>query len=114
MSARNQKRRFVLASTQTLNKYWTRSGPILKMWVTHYRIPNNLESRFNWLAAGDAHVKQDLLNYLRSKEKTLVVDGARIRLPVMLDHLRGEAGQYTHRLAEVLKIGNHELELLMD
>jgi hypothetical protein len=47
-------------------------------------------------------------------EKALVVDGARVRLPVMLDHLRGEAGRHTHRVADVLKISNHELELLID
>jgi hypothetical protein len=33
---------------------------------------------------------------------------------VLLDHLRSDAGQYTHRVAQVLKIGNHELELLID
>lgn len=82
--------------------------------VVHFRIPDNLERRFNWLAAGDSHVKQDLLNHLRSMEKALVVDGARARLPVMLDHLRSEAGRQTHRVADVLKIGNHELELLID
>ena len=47
-------------------------------------------------------------------EKALVVEGARIQLPVLLDHLRGDAGQYTHHVAKVLKIGNHELELLID
>jgi hypothetical protein len=82
--------------------------------VVHFRIPESLERRFNWLAAGDAHVKQDLLNHLRSFEKALVVDGARERLPVMIEHLRSEAGRHTHRIADVLKIGNHELELLID
>ena len=82
--------------------------------VVHFRIPESLECRLNWLAAGDAHVKQDLLNHLRSFEKALVVDGARAHLPVMLEHLRSESGRQTHRIADVLKIGNHELELLID
>lgn len=82
--------------------------------VTHYRIPENLERRFNWLAAGDSHVKQDLLNHMRTLEKALVVDGARARLPVVLEHLRSEAGRHTQRVADVLKIGNHELELSID
>ncbi len=47
-------------------------------------------------------------------EKALVVDGARVRLPVMLEHLRSEAGRNTQRVADILKIGNHELELLID
>ena len=37
--------------------------------VVYYKIPENLEKRFNWLAAGDAHVKQDLLNHLQQYEK---------------------------------------------
>jgi hypothetical protein len=82
--------------------------------VVHFKIPDSLERRFNWLAAGDSHVKQDLLNHLRTMEKALVVDGARVRLPVMLEHLRSEAGRNTQRVADVLKIGNHELELLID
>jgi hypothetical protein len=82
--------------------------------VTNYRIPEQLERRFNWLAAGDSHVKQDLLNHLRQYEKQLVVEAARLQLPVMIQHLRSEAGQYTHRLAQVLKIGSHELEIALD
>lgn len=82
--------------------------------VVHYRIPENLEMRFEWLAAGDSHVKQDLLSYLRHKEKSLVVEGARLQLPVMLAHLRGIDGENTHRLAQVLKIGKHELEVSLE
>ena len=51
--------------------------------VTHFRIPDELERRFNWLAAGDSHAKQDLLTHLRFMEKALVVEGARIQLPVL-------------------------------
>jgi hypothetical protein len=82
--------------------------------VVHYRIPENLEKRFNWLAAGDSHVRQDLESYLRRSEKSLVVEGARVQLPIMLEHLRGEQGHNTHRLAQVLKIGKHELEVSLE
>lgn len=82
--------------------------------VIHYKIPADLEARFNWLAAGDSQVKQDLLNHLQQYEKALVTEGARLQLPVMFEHLRSQAGQHTHRLAQVLKIGNHELELALD
>ena len=37
-----------------------------------------------------------------------------MRLPVLLDHLRSEAGRLTHRVADIIKIGNHELELLIE
>lgn len=82
--------------------------------VVHYRIPDNLEKRFEWLSAGDAHVKQDLLGHLRQREKSLVIEGARLQLPVMLSHLRSEQGQNTHRLAQVLKVGRHELEVNLE
>jgi len=82
--------------------------------VVHYMIPGPLEKRFAWLSAGDSRVKQQLLNHCQQYEKAHVVEGARLRVPVLLDHLRGNAGSNTYRLAEVLKIGNHELELTID
>jgi hypothetical protein len=83
--------------------------------VVPHRIPLALEGRFNWLASGDAQLKQDLLNHLRQHmEKNLAVEGARLQLPIMQDHLRGDAWQQTFRLAQILKLGNHELELLID
>jgi hypothetical protein len=82
--------------------------------VVRYKIPGNLERRFDWLSTGDAHVKQDLLNYLREMEKSLVVEGARAQLPVLLAHLMSEQGKQTHRLAQILQIGKHELELAVD
>jgi hypothetical protein len=82
--------------------------------VVQYKIPENLERRFEWLSAGDAHVKQDLLNHFRQMEKSLVIEDARVKLPVMLAHLRGEEGKNTYRLAEVLIVGKHELELSLE
>jgi hypothetical protein len=82
--------------------------------VVHYRIPENLERRFEWLAAGDVNVKQQLLNHVRASEKALVVEGARIQMPVMLQHLSSPEGRQTKRLAQVLRVGKHELELLLD
>jgi hypothetical protein len=82
--------------------------------VVHYRIPQNLERRFEWLSAGDVNVKQQLLNHLQQREKSLVVEGARVQIPVMLKHLRSDDRRHTHRMAEVLRIGMHELEILVD
>jgi hypothetical protein len=82
--------------------------------VAPHRIPAAFEGRFNWLTAGDVQLKQDLLNHLRQHmEKTLVVEGARMQLPIMQDHLRSDAGRQTFRLAQILKLGNHELELVI-
>jgi hypothetical protein len=82
--------------------------------VVNYKIPTNLERRFEWLSGGDVRVKQELLNHLLQMEKSLVVNGAREQLSVLLDHLRGEGSYHTHRLAHILKVGKHELEMLID
>lgn len=82
--------------------------------IEHYKIPEQLERRFNWLAAGDVEVKQQILNHLRDRERTLLSEGTRIQLPVMIDHIRADAGKLTSRMSQTLKIGKHELELLVD
>jgi hypothetical protein len=46
-------------------------------------------------------------------EKAVVVEAVRAQVPVMLEHLRS-AGSYTARLAQIVHVGKHELELLMD
>lgn len=82
--------------------------------VINYKIPDGLENRFNWLSEQDVHVKQDLLNNLLVAEKNLVVEGAQNQLPTMLAHMGSLSGEQTHRLAQVLKLGKHELEILID
>jgi hypothetical protein len=81
--------------------------------VVNYKIPSNLENRFNWLAAGDVSVKQILLTHIQEVEKAIVVEAVRAQVPVMLEHLRS-AGSQTGRLAQIVRVGKHELELLMD
>ncbi|MCY3820132.1 MAG: hypothetical protein OXH52_12340 [Gammaproteobacteria bacterium] len=82
--------------------------------VIRHRIPQDLERRFNWLSDGDVDVKQMLLNHVEQMEKALVVEGARRQLPVMLKHLRADGGFTIRRLAQVLKIGNHEIEVRLE
>lgn len=82
--------------------------------VVAYKVPENLERRFNWLSAGDVGVKQELLNHVRQMEKSLVVEGARVQLPVLMEHLQTSAGTYTHRATQTLIVGKHELEILLD
>jgi hypothetical protein len=81
--------------------------------VVTYKIPVNLERRFNWLSGGDVSVKQMLLSHIQEVEKTIVVEAVRAQVPFMLEHLRSE-GSHTGRLAQIVRVGKHELELLMD
>jgi hypothetical protein len=81
--------------------------------IVHHSIPERLEQKFNWLAAGDVHVKQQLLGHLRHRERSLVVQGAQMHLPVMMNHMR-EHGDSTHHIVKVLNLGKHELEVVID
>jgi hypothetical protein len=81
--------------------------------VVNYKIPETIERRFDWLSAGDVSIKQMLLAHIQEGEKTVVVETVRAQVPVMLEHLRS-AGSRTGRLAQIVRVGKHELELLMD
>jgi hypothetical protein len=81
--------------------------------VVNYKIPESIERRFDWLSAGDVATKQMLLSHTQEMEKIIVVEAVRAQVPVMLEHLRSE-GSHTGRLAQIVCVGKHELELLMD
>jgi hypothetical protein len=82
--------------------------------VTRYEIPDSLERRFTWLLAGDVRVKQEILNQLRESEIELVNEGVRTQFPVLQQQATGADGQYTQRLAYIVTVGKHQLELLFD
>jgi hypothetical protein len=81
--------------------------------AVEYKIPADLERRFDWLAAGDVTVKQMLLSHIQEIEKAVAVEAVRAQLPVMLEHLRS-AGSHTGRLAQIIHVGKHELEIVLD
>ena len=80
--------------------------------VVRYKIPADLDYRFDWLAAGDVKVKQELLSHIQEIEKTVAVEAVRVQLPIMLGHLQS-AGSHTGRLAQIVQVGKHELEIVM-
>ena len=82
--------------------------------IVEHRIPDSLERRFEWLAAGDVQIQQQLLSHLRQKEKDLTLAGVRDQLPAFLEHLRSASGRDTSRLTHTLQIGKHEIVLLID
>ena len=59
-------------------------------------------------------MKQQLLNHLLDAEQKLVIDGIRAQFPVMRGHAEGPGGKFTTRLAQTVRIGKHELELVFD
>ena len=51
--------------------------------VTEYSIPENVHNRFSWLSDGDVKAKEDLLNYFRQLEKTLLSEKINSELPIL-------------------------------
>jgi hypothetical protein len=108
------KKRLRIGLTADLNAAVIAIDEHIEQVVTFHQIPKEMEARFDWLAHGDVEVKQQVLNHLRGLERKLVSDGARLQLPVMVDHLKTHAGDLTQRMTQTLKVGNHELELFID
>ena len=79
-----------------------------------FRIPPSMEARFDWIAADDVGVKQDLLNHLRDMEKKLVSDALTSQLPMLFDHLKNDDAGHIKRVDHVLKVGKHELRIVID
>ena len=109
----NSKHRIRVAANANVAEVIELARSKITEFVVNYKIPSNLESRFNWLSAGDVSLKQVLLSHVQEVEKTIVVEAVRAQVPVMLEHLRS-AGSHTGRLAQIVRVGKHELELLMD
>jgi len=82
--------------------------------VHDYRIPENLENRFDWLAGDDIEVKQQLLNHLQNLDKTLVTEAAISQAKAMLEHLSTENAGYTQLYSHTVSVGKHELQLVAD
>lgn len=82
--------------------------------VQEYRIPDALERRFDWLASGDVGFKQQLLNHLRSLDKSLVVEAARLQVDVMFRQSFGESAKEIQRFTHTLSVSKHLLKLVAD
>jgi len=79
--------------------------------VTGYQVPKSMEARFKWLSQGDVAIKQELLNHFLDQEKSLLSEGLRQQLPVLLSHLRSEEGKATNFAFQTLIIGKHEIKI---
>jgi len=82
--------------------------------VIRYDIPSSMEGRFNWLSQGDVGIKQQLLNYFRQQEKLLLSKAVQTQLPVLINHLNSEKGTLTTHVAQVLKVGKHEVRVVFN
>jgi hypothetical protein len=73
-----------------------------------------MEARFNWLSQGDINVKQQLLNFFRQQEKQLLSEALKTQLPMLMSHLNSQKGTLTNHVAQVVKVGKHQVKIIVD
>lgn len=79
--------------------------------IRNYTLPYELESRFRWLAAGDSHVYQKLLNYFFTREKELFKQGMTMRFPTLFREIRKEK-TLTKSITQSIEVGKHKIRLI--
>jgi len=78
--------------------------------VKDYKISDSIVRRFDWLAADDIGLRQQLYSYFLQLEKDVLTAGLENRLPILLNQLN-ETRCGTKRIEQQIKIGKHELRL---
>jgi hypothetical protein len=79
--------------------------------VVYYKVPDGLERRFSWLSQDDVGIKQQLLNHLRQQEKKLLSEVLKTKLPLLINHLKGEGGELTAHVMQSLNVGKHDVKV---
>ena len=79
-----------------------------------YKIPANLERRFDWLSDNDVAVKQQLLNHFMNEQRKAAVASARLNLDMMLERMKSADFGQVSKLSHTLLVGNHQLEMRAD
>jgi hypothetical protein len=80
--------------------------------VRSYFVEGNLVSRFQWLAAGDVNVYQQLFNQLLELEMKQAVKALYTQLPVLFNHMRIHGGVTTH-MQQTVEIGKHRFDIVV-
>lgn len=82
--------------------------------IQEHVVPQAMESQFRWLSGGDVKIKQTLLNHIRQLERNLVVQFAKRKIPILLDHMRSSDGSLTGYSKQEFSIGNHTIKIFID
>src|SRR5262249_8627068 len=81
--------------------------------VLEYGVPETLQNRFRWLAAGDVRLQEQLLNHFRQLQKTLAVEKIQYELPVLQQQMH-EYGGITFRARSTIQIHRHNISVWID
>lgn len=105
---------YYISSDVDVNELVSTVKSYLENVVISHTIPEGIEKRFNWLSQGDVEIKQKLLNYLRDKNKKLLTDNLESQLNILSNHLNNEGNLYTKQISQVLKVGKHEVKIILN
>lgn len=81
--------------------------------IQNYDIPLNIKNRFEWLAAGDVIVKEQLLNYFRQMDRKIAIDSIHALLPILQAQMRDNAS-HTGSIRTNIEIQKHSVEIWID
>jgi len=79
--------------------------------VVSYEIPASLQKRFTWLSAGDANVKQQLLNYFLQQERDITMNMLEISVPTIMNTFNEYKSVVNMSIDREIYIGHHTIKL---
>ena len=79
--------------------------------VTPVKIPDSVRNRFNWLAADDVRLKEQLLNHVRQQQKKLAVAEVRRRVQTLQRHTAEGIAVCAH---STIYIDKHQVDIWLD
>ena len=77
--------------------------------IVQHSIPAQLEKRFDWLAGDDVEVKQQLLNFIRIKERELSSEAFASRLPMLKELVSNN--KHNTKANHIIEIGRSEISI---
>jgi hypothetical protein len=81
--------------------------------IEDYNIPQAVKNRFDWLAAGDVSVKENLLNHFRHMDRKIAADSLHEQLPLLQAQMRDHAS-HTGSVHTKIQIHKHSVEIWID
>jgi hypothetical protein len=80
--------------------------------VNEHNIPDNLQCRFTWLADGDSHVMQELLNHFLMRDRQQAIEVSAAIVSLIMPHAQN--GNLLQGFRRVLRIGGHTVHVFLD
>lgn len=80
---------------------------------TNWEIPEQMQNRFNWLAADDSATYKKLLAHIKEQERALGEAVLKDQIPILKAKFENELQETTARLSYIIEVGKQSVELRM-